>query len=500
MLFNSASFIFLYMPIVFIGMFWLARHSHRMAALWLGLASLAFYAVWDARFVLLLLASITFNYGMGYWIGIKRTTDSKQAKYSLVAAITVNLILLGYFKYTNFFITSTNQFIGSHIPALDIILPLGISFFTFTQIAFLVDTYLGIAREYNFIHYLLFVTYFPHLIAGPILHHKQMMPQFADPLTYQMNAEKIGIGLSIFFIGLAKKVVLADSLATYATPVFAAADKGSLITFFDGWAGALSYTFQLYFDFSGYSDMAIGLSLLFGVSLPINFSSPYKAYNIIEFWRRWHVTLSNFLRDYLYIPLGGNRHGKLSRYRNLMITMLLGGLWHGANWTFVLWGGLHGLYLAINHFWHEIRNRFGFPFRKASLIGRVLGIFLTFVFVVLAWVIFRAQTIKGAQAILEGMFGVNGFVFPERVAEIIPAARNYVSLVETMPLLGNGTVLGIFVQLCLLGVSFFICWWCPATQSMSQRARLLAITLSFGFVVQAVLFGHAPSEFLYFQF
>ena len=217
MLFNSYSFIFLFLPITFAGMFWLGNYSRRLAALWLGLASLTFYAVWDARFVILLLASISFNYGAGYWIGLRRNANSSnQAKHSLIAAIAFNLILLGYFKYTNFFIVSTNEFLGIHIPTLDIILPLGISFFTFTQIAFLVDVYRGIAREVNFIHYLLFVTYFPHLLAGPVLHHKQMMPQFANPATYRINPELIAAGLTLFVLGLSKKVLIADSFAEYA--------------------------------------------------------------------------------------------------------------------------------------------------------------------------------------------------------------------------------------------------------------------------------------------
>lgn len=270
MLFNSYSFIFLFLPITFAGMFWLGRYSHRLAALWLGLASLAFYAVWDSRLVLLLLASVAFNYGAGYWIGLNRTADAgKRARHTLIAAISVNLILLGYFKYTNFFIASTNAFFAANIPALDIILPLGISFFTFTQIAFLVDTYRGIAREYNFIHYLLFVTYFPHLIAGPVLHHKQMMPQFASPATYRINAEHVAVGLTIFVLGLAKKVLIADTLADYAGPIFGAANAGERLMLFEAWVGALSYTLQLYFDFSGYSDMAIGLSLIFNVRLPL---------------------------------------------------------------------------------------------------------------------------------------------------------------------------------------------------------------------------------------
>lgn len=339
MLFNSYSFIFLFLPSVFIGMFWLGHYSHRLAALWLGLASLTFYAVWDARFVLLLLTSVAFNYGAGYWLDLRRKSNvNKQAKHTLIVAIAVNLTLLGYFKYANFFINSGNKLFGIHIPALDIILPLGISFFTFTQIAFLVDVYRGIAREVNFIHYLLFVTYFPHLIAGPLMHHKQMMPQFANSKTYRINSTHVAVGLTVFVLGLAKKLLLADGLENYVSPIFDSAREGHTLMLFESWIGSLAYTLQLYFDFSGYSDMAIGLSLMLNIRLPINFDSPYKSKNIIEFWRRWHMTLSAFLRDYLYIPLGGNRKGTARRYSNLMSTMLLGGLWHGAGLTFIAWG------------------------------------------------------------------------------------------------------------------------------------------------------------------
>lgn len=409
MLFNSYSFIFLFLPVTFAGMFWLGKYSHRLAALWLGLASLTFYSVWDSRFVLLLLGSIAFNYSAGCWISRRREAgNAKLAGYSLVTAITANLVLLGYFKYANFFIASVNQISGGHIPALDILLPLGISFFTFTQIAYLVDVSRGIAREYSFIHYLLFVTYFPHLIAGPVLHHKQMMPQFADPETYRINPGNIAVGLTIFVLGLAKKVLLADSLAEHATPIFNAARDGQALTLVEGWTGTLAYTLQLYFDFSAYSDMAIGLSLMFNVRLPLNFDSPYKATSIIGFWQRWHMTLSTFLRDYLYIPMGGNRKGPARRYTNLMATMLLGGLWHGAGWTFVIWGGLHGLYLMVNHGWRELKTRLGW--REGGRFARVAAGAITFLAVAVAWVFFRADTLSAAHAMLSGMFGTNGIM------------------------------------------------------------------------------------------
>jgi len=328
----------------------------------------------------------------------------------LASAIAANLALLGYFKYGGFFLENVDGLLGRPFADPRIVLPLGISFFTFTQIAYLVDTWKGRANERNPVHYALFVTYFPHLIAGPILHHSEMMPQFRIPLTYQFDFDKFTTGLCIFAFGLFKKVVLADGVAKFVAPVFDSAERGVAVSLPDAWGGALAYTFQLYFDFSGYCDMAIGLSWLFGIALPLNFDSPYKATSIIAFWRRWHMTLSRFLRDYLYIPLGGNRHGSARRYINLFATMTIGGLWHGAGWTFVAWGALHGAYLWANHAWstatHTRLNLVAVPPPVRSTIAWLL----TFLAVVVGWVLFRARTIAGAGQVLAGMAGLHGIV------------------------------------------------------------------------------------------
>jgi alginate O-acetyltransferase complex protein AlgI len=337
MLFNSHEFISAFLPIVFAGFFLAARLSTRFATAWLCAASLAFYAWWSPIYVLLLLGSICVNYCIGREIG-RRAAQERMliARQLLFGGIAINVVVLGYFKYTGFFV----QMLGSAVPpVVTIILPLGISFYTFTQIAYLVDAYRGKVAGYDPLHYALFVTYFPHLIAGPILHHNEMIPQFERPSTYRFSYENISAGMTIFFIGLFKKVILADGIAPPVGPIFDAAAAGVQLTFLEAWVGALCYSFQLYFDFSGYCDMAIGISRLFGIALPLNFHSPYKAENIIEFWRRWHMTLSRFLRDYLYIPLGGSRTTLRRRHVNVMVTMLLGGLWHGAGWTFILWGG-----------------------------------------------------------------------------------------------------------------------------------------------------------------
>lgn len=401
MLFNSYVFLFLYLPVVLAGFFVLARWRNSAALAWLALASLYFYGYWDARYVGLLLASISINYLLAHGLVALRLTPHR-AKALLVVALIFNLTLLAYFKYANFFVSNAGRLLAQSWSLADIALPMGISFFTFTQIAFLVDTYRRKVDRVAFIPYVLFVTYFPHLIAGPILHHGQMMPQFANRTTFQFNPTNFGLGVMMFVMGLAKKVLLADTLAEAVDPAFGAALRGEAVPTALAWVGALSYSLQLYFDFSGYSDMAIGLALMMNVRLPLNFASPYKAASIIEFWRRWHMTLSQFLRDYLYIALGGNRHGHLRRYVYLFITMLLGGLWHGASWNFVVWGGLHGLFLIVNHGWRAIK-----PSWQQGLLSRVaflLAIGLTYLCVVVAWVFFRAEDLPSALQLVQTMF------------------------------------------------------------------------------------------------
>lgn len=406
MLFTSFEFILGYLPVVFLLFFGIARFIGREAgAVWLAAASVFFYGWWSTTYIPLLLASIIFNYCIGYLIATHQEQARGRAKIALYVGVIGNLLLLCYYKYANFFLGELARATQADLPVLELVLPMGISFFTFTQIAFLVDAWRGKAKEYNFWHYLLFVTWFPHLIAGPILHHGQMMPQFKDPAIYRPSARNISIGLALFAVGLAKKLLLADPLSAYADPVFHAAAAGQSVGMLIGWVGALAYTLQIYFDFSGYSDMAVGLSLMFGVKLPINFNSPYKAESIIEFWRRWHMTLSQFLRDYLYISLGGNRHGEARRLTNLMLTMLLGGLWHGAAWTFVVWGALHGLYLCVNHMYRKVADKLFPRGILPGFVSRVCGVALTFVVVVIAWVFFRAESLPAAQGMLSAMAG-----------------------------------------------------------------------------------------------
>src|SRR4051812_29405777 len=414
MLFNSYPFIFVFLPIALAGYFWLGRSGNLAPVVWLALASLAFYSVSNWQFVGLLLASVAFNYFIG-WLLIAKQLGATTRFAVLTGGVAGDLVVLGTFKYAGFVAVNLNAMLSTGF-VVNILLPVGISFYTFTQIAFLVDAYRGHVARYALPHYALFVTYFPHLIAGPILHHKDMIPQFENERSKRPDPHLMLCGVIIFAIGLFKKTCLADSIQ----PLVASAFGGGAQPSFDqAWIGALAYTFQLYFDFSGYSDMAIGISLMFGIFLPLNFNSPYKATSIVEFWRRWHMTLSQFLRDYLYIPLGGNRRGRALRYLNLMITMLLGGLWHGASWTFVAWGGLHGLYLVLNHAWRGVRAHFGAAPAAPSAASRVAGVAVTFVAVVVAWVLFRAASFGAAQSMLAGMFGLNGIALPETLGRLL---------------------------------------------------------------------------------
>ena len=403
MLFNSYEFLFLFLPITLIVFFAIARTDKRMASTWLVGASLFFYGWWNPAYLGIILCSILFNFVVGSVLN--DDNEKWPRKMVLTCGIVANLVLLGYYKYANFFVDSANAVLGDVFLLDSILLPLAISFFTFQQIAYLIDTYRGETKELDFLHYCLFVTFFPQLIAGPIVHHKEMLSQFARASLYSVNIRRHAVGYTIFTLGLFKKVVLADGIAAYATPAFYAADSGIALTLFEAWTGSLAYTLQLYFDFSGYSDMAIGLARMFGIRLPLNFNSPYKATSIIDFWRRWHMTLSRFMRDYVYIPLGGNKRGIIGSQRtNLMATMLLGGLWHGAGWNFLFWGGLHGCYVIINNKWRASHTG------KAAATARekLFGWSITFIAVVFAWVPFRAETMEGTKNMIFGMLGFNG--------------------------------------------------------------------------------------------
>jgi alginate O-acetyltransferase complex protein AlgI len=507
-LFNSYTFIFLFLPLAVAGYFIAARLSGRTAAmLWLIAASLFFYGWWNPSYLWLLGAVMVFTYLAG------RALSARPDKRLLAFAIAVDLGVLVYYKYANFLVDNAAAVTGQDWSLGRIVLPLAISFFTFQKIAYLVDSYRGLTKGYNFIEYTLFVAFFPQLIAGPIVHYKEVLPQFRLPETFRPHAENFAVGLTIFAMGLFKKAVLADGIAVYATPVFTAVQGGTHPDLLTAWAGALAYTFQLYFDFSGYSDMAIGGARLFGIKLPQNFNSPYKAANIIDFWRRWHMTLSRFLRDYLYISLGGNRKGEARRYLNLFITMLLGGIWHGAGWNFVIWGALHGFYLTANHGWRRIA-----PARlETAAAYRLTAWTLTMLAVVVGWVFFRAPTLEVAMRMIAGMAGLNGVALPQALEMRLGGlATSLESLGVTFSMGGGATFISSWIWIvALFGVACFL----PNSQEImgrfkpvidatpDQLARRLLWKPNAGWAfgaaivaVGGVLALTRVSEFLYFQF
>lgn len=484
LLFNTYVFIFAFWPISVAIYFLLNRLRYVTAAkLSLVVASLFFYSYWNIKYLPLILVSIAFNYTVGRLLQVavhgkhdvsidqeqNKILDQQSKKKGLlhsprallIIGLVGNILLLGYYKYTDFFLINLTDITGHTFPLLKLILPLGISFFTFTQIAYLVDAYRGKTREYNVLSYVLFVTFYPHLIAGPILHHSEMMPQFDRLRNKHWNWNNASKGVYIFCIGLFKKVVIADTFAEFANDGFLTAHH-----FVDTWVATLSYTFQLYFDFSGYTDMAIGAALLFNIVLPQNFNSPYKAVSIQDFWRRWHMTLSRFLRDYIYFPLGGSRRGELIAMRNVIITFIIGGFWHGAGWTFLMWGFLHGAGQAVHRMWMKI----GKP------LPRWFAWFITFLFINVTWVFFRADTIPQALRLLKGMIGLNGLDMSS-LKSLAPAA--------------------IFIIIFLPIVLF--------TSNSSERVEAFrptwkkAVFMAVIFVISLLYFNRI-TEFLYFNF
>lgn len=506
MLFNSYVFVVAFLPITVAGFYFAARlGGDRAATLWLIAAWVFFYGYWKLDYVPLLAAVMAFTFVAGRRLAVR------PSKPLLAFSIVVVLGVLGYFKYAGFLLANFAAATGGDYQLAHIVLPLAISFFTFQKIAFLVDSQKGLTRGVKFLDFALFVTFFPQLIAGPIVHWREMVPQFAAPGAFRPRAENFAVGLTIFIIGLCKKAVLADGIAAYANPVFGAAAAGAHPDLVTAWGGALSYTLQLYFDFSGYSDMAIGAARLFGIVLPLNFNSPYKADNIIDFWRRWHMTLSRFLRDYLYIALGGNRRGTARRYLNLFATMLLGGLWHGAGWQFVLWGAVHGAYLAIDHAWRAVV--------PAAIAGarayRFAAWALTFVVVVAAWVPFRANNLASAGRILAGMAGANGVALPAAIAARLGALHAPLARLGVGFDLGGGAVL-LLTWSWIAGL-FALARFAPNTQELLGRftpaldyaggARRFAWAptgrwawATAAVAVLGVLSLTRVSEFLYFQF
>ncbi|MBC7906360.1 MAG: MBOAT family protein [Rhodospirillaceae bacterium] len=512
MLFTSNEFLFVFLPLTIIGFLLLRRGtgSNKATVYFLLLASLVFYSWWDARYLALILISMGFNFPLSRFV----TTGKITPRTGIWVGVGLNLTLLTWFKYSSFVNTALESNFGITIPHYAGELPLAISFFTFLQIAYVVDTCRGKAGAGSIIDYFLFVTFFPHLIAGPLVHHSELIPQF-HRIGRSWNVWKadFAIGFTVFALGFFKKVGLADSIAPLADVMFDNARNGITPSFFVAWFGALSYSLQLYFDFSGYSDMAIGLSRMFCLRLPINFNSPYQSLNIIEFWKRWHITLSRFLKDYLYIPLGGGRVGAWRRYLNLMIVMVLGGLWHGAGWQFILWGALHGTYLMINHGW---RRAFG-PTLGNHLTVRLLSWAITFTAVVVAWVPFRAADVATAVEIWRSMIGLNGISVPRilaPLANLAPFLRVDPTDFDGFAQVGRLNIgfmaAGLMIALLLPNIYQFMIRRSPALWGTSEQrpseSKVTWVPSSVYALASIALFAYSlsineeGSPFLYFQF
>ena len=518
MLFFEPIFLFVFFPVTLALYYLLWRiASQEYVVVLLGVASLIFYSWWNPQYTLVILGSIIFNYLYGHKL-ILHAEDGRNCNLLLFCGIGINLALLGFFKYLLFFAESLDILFHDIPKPTALQLPLGISFFTFLQIAYLIDCARCLADRNRFSHYFLFVTFFPHLLAGPLIHHRELIPQFNRKNNRIWG--DLSLGLTIFSIGLFKKLVPAQQMANWANPVFDGVSAGIMPTFIEAWVGALCFALQIYFDFSGYSDMAIGLSRIFGIYMPVNFASPYKATNIIEFWRRWHITLSRFFRDYLYIPLGGNRVGYFWQMTNLIFVMLLVGLWHGAGWKFIVWGAIHGLFLVICHGWINIRSKFG----KKLMPSNILGVALTFLIVVVAWVPFRADSLTTSFIFFEGMIGLNGITLPSHYAEafsgILSKLSDYGIIFAPMTSYAGG------LQLAWIVFYLSIIWFMPNTQELmrfyhpalvvaGEDSKLRSWPVSLAWrptIIFGIIFGALlsylmilsiqgnSSEFIYFQF
>lgn len=490
MLFNSYIFLLCFLPLSLL----LVNLARRYCSLQVTLSalvvcSLFFYGYWNPVYLLLLVPSLIANYLLGGCI--QRSSQRNYAKYWMLLGVILNLGLLGYFKYRNFFLSIGNDLLNTEMTVVPLILPLAISFFTFQQIAYLVDVYQAKVTPGRLANYSVFVVFFPQLIAGPIVHYNTINRQISAPAWRQFDVDLFAKGLMLFSIGLFKKVVIADNLALFVNPIYEQAQAGQVVSSLDSVIAMFGYSFQLYFDFSGYADMALGLAAMFGIRLPVNFAAPYRAASIIDFWQRWHMTLSQFLRDYLYIPLGGNRHGKYRQYGNLLITMLLGGLWHGAGWTFLLWGGIHGGLLVLNHLWRRCNSHW-----QISL-NRPLCVLVTFTLVSLAWVLFRAESFGAAQNIYYGLFHPQGVV---------------TGLKHAFELLSVSSILSLHTASAYLWLvaAALICLALPTSQqfvgyqkegakegAIYGRAALCGVLL---FIAINRMSAMPVSEFLYFNF
>lgn len=486
MLFNSFVFIFVFLPIVFSGYFLLNRFGNsKLSLIWLVLGSLFFYGYFEPSYLILISTSILVNYSIGHTMN--RIHSNRGKKWLLTLGILFNVSLLGYYKYADFFISNVNTLFASNYALLHLILPLGLSFITFQKIAYLVDTYRGETKNYSFATFSLFATFFPQLIAGPIVHHKEVIPQFEDEKNKRIILSNVNMGIFIFLVGLTKKVAIADTVALWANDGY---QHYQNLTFIESWITSLSYTIQLYFDFSGYCDMAIGLALLFNIKLPVNFFSPYKARNIQDFWKRWHMTLGRFLTQYIYIPLGGNRKGKILTYFNVFIIFFISGFWHGAGWTFIIWGVMHGLASILLRLWGITNIKLPYW----------VSWFITFQFVNVAWVYFRATSIEQANTIIMKMFTPNWSEFTSFFTHPI---RNFsYSATFKLPLIAinNPKVVVLSIVLLLL-VSFLAKNSIQLMKEFKPKwSYIVACQFMLAMVLVSIYMMQKNNVFLYFNF
>lgn len=517
MLFHSPEFIFFFLPTV-LALFFVCQlfGGRKLILTVLIIASLFFYGWWNPVYLWVILGSVITNFGLAHVLGGGASRFWRM--FALVIGMLANLGVLGYFKYASFLVGNLGVAMNTGWTLTSVALPLAISFFTFQQIAFLIDTYRRGSQPYSLLDYGLFVTFFPQLIAGPIVRHNELLPQFdrfgRGRADRRMLSRNVAIGATLFIIGLFKKLVLADGFAEFAIPVFNAADAGFALTAFVAWKGALAYALQLYFDFSGYCDMAIGLARFFGIVLPVNFDSPYKAVNLIEFWKRWHATLSRFLRDYLYIPLGGSRQGSFNHHRNIFITMVLCGVWHGAGWNFIVWGAMQGLFLNLNVAWRAFRRKvLHHDSGSETWLGLSISRALTFGSFVLGLVVFRTTTMAGSLAMYRAMFGLDlpprfdgggADLSHQAVSELLPHAMAW-------PAAATVLVSDQFLVYLAIALGLMICWLLPSSTSIAasldseqlNRARFYVLAVGVGVLafIASLNFTHSqPSPFIYYQF
>lgn len=469
MLFNSIEYIFFFLPLVFAITFALNSKGFFTAAkIFLVLASLFFYAWWNPVYLPIMLGSITVNFF------ISRGLQKTRSKILFALGLLANLGMLGYFKYADFFIANLNAIIGTDFSLLRLLLPLAISFYTFQTVAYLVDCYKGNAEKISFFDFALFISFFPQLIAGPIVHHHDILPQLNNPTLKKINPSNLVRGITLFIIGLAKKVLVADTFSLVVTQGFGHVES---LTLLSAWLVSVCFCFQVYYDFSGYSDMAIGAARMFNIELPLNFNAPFRATNLADVWRRWHMTLSRFLRDYIYIPMGGNRKGFARQLLGTFMVFFVGGFWHGAGWLYIIWGAMHGVGMVVHLIW----KRLGFTMNK------YLAWFLLMLFWNTSLVFFRATSIPDALTVLKKMYSPSDFVWP---------VISQTSLIFAGQVLSSGLTALILLALCVPLVFY------RNSTEIIERLKLTPVTAAVFAVILFITVGNLTniSEFLYFQF